>query len=194
MENKFYYKTWFVILMLVLIAPVGIILLWTGKKYNTALRTVLSIVFGIFFIGIIAGSLNQGDSVTTNNSTNDAAQSKDTQDNSYMTEGDWALFDSNYLFAVEINDYGGDIYQAGSYKFELTGADEKNAGVFDIYTSNKLVTNSSELTDDMLKGSVGGINLDTLSLNLSKGTYVYIVPYKDLAYEPHGILKVKKVN
>lgn len=50
---KFYQKTWFIWLMLIFIAPVGIILLWTQKKYKPATRVILSIVFLIFFILVL---------------------------------------------------------------------------------------------------------------------------------------------
>ena len=47
---KFYQKSWFIWLMLIFLPPVGIILLWTQKKYNPVPRVILSIVFLIFFI------------------------------------------------------------------------------------------------------------------------------------------------
>jgi lysyl-tRNA synthetase class II len=50
---KFYQKTWFIWLMLIFLAPVGIILLWVQKKYRPTTRVILSIVFLIFFIIIL---------------------------------------------------------------------------------------------------------------------------------------------
>lgn len=63
MENqKFYQKTWFMVLMLFLFAPIGIFLIWKYKKFNTVARTILSVFFALAFIGIIIPK-----SDTTNN-------------------------------------------------------------------------------------------------------------------------------
>ncbi len=53
---KFYEKTWFMFLMLVLLAPVGIFLLWKYKRFGKVPRILLSIVFGLFFLGIAFGN------------------------------------------------------------------------------------------------------------------------------------------
>ncbi len=42
---KFYQKTWFIILMLFVLPPVGIILMWTGKKFNKIIRIILTVFF-----------------------------------------------------------------------------------------------------------------------------------------------------
>lgn len=57
-ENvKFYEKQWFMWLMLIIFAPVGILLMW---KFNTKMKKstkiILSIVFGIVFLIVITGS------------------------------------------------------------------------------------------------------------------------------------------
>jgi predicted membrane channel-forming protein YqfA (hemolysin III family) len=49
-KQKIYEKTWFIILMLFLLAPVGIILLWREKKFNNIVRIILSILFGLVFL------------------------------------------------------------------------------------------------------------------------------------------------
>lgn len=47
---KWYQKTWFMWLMLVFISPVGIFLLWKYRSYPTKVKTVLSVIFAIWFI------------------------------------------------------------------------------------------------------------------------------------------------
>ena len=42
---KIYQKTWFIILMLFALPPVGIILMWTGKKFNKIIRIILTVFF-----------------------------------------------------------------------------------------------------------------------------------------------------
>ncbi len=56
MENKvkFYQKTWFMWVTLVIFAPVGIALMWIyHKKYSNSVKIILSIVFGTFFIIVL---------------------------------------------------------------------------------------------------------------------------------------------
>lgn len=49
-EQKFYNKKWFIWLMLVFIAPVGIFLMYRNKMYDKPVRIVLSVIFSIVFI------------------------------------------------------------------------------------------------------------------------------------------------
>lgn len=59
---KFYQKTWFIIVTLILFAPVGIFLMWKYRKFNKPARITLSLVSGLFFIMI----LNPNNSTNTN--------------------------------------------------------------------------------------------------------------------------------
>lgn len=56
-NTKFYEQPWFMWLMLIIFAPVGILLMW---KFNTKMKKstkiILSIVFGIVFLIALAGS------------------------------------------------------------------------------------------------------------------------------------------
>jgi hypothetical protein len=51
---KFYQRGWFIWLCLILLPPVGIILLWTQKKYKLIPRIILSVVFLILFIAVVS--------------------------------------------------------------------------------------------------------------------------------------------
>ena len=70
-KTKFYETTWFMWITLVLCAPVGIFLMWKYNRYNKSARIVVSAIFGLFFISIIA-SPNKNDK--TNNSKNVATE------------------------------------------------------------------------------------------------------------------------
>lgn len=52
-EEKVYKKKWFAIIMLLFFAPIGILLIWTNKHFERKTNTVLSIVFGLWFIFIL---------------------------------------------------------------------------------------------------------------------------------------------
>lgn len=49
-KPKWYYKSWFIILLLFIFAPAGIILLWSGSKFRVPTRIGLSIAFGLLFV------------------------------------------------------------------------------------------------------------------------------------------------
>ena len=67
---KFYQKNWFIWLCLIVFAPLGIILLWTQKKYKPFTRVILSVVFLIFFIIILpTGESNEPASNNIANNT-----------------------------------------------------------------------------------------------------------------------------
>lgn len=63
---KFYQKNWFIWLCLILLPPVGVILLWTQKKYKPAFRVVLSIIFlFLFIIALSSGGTEEATSSKT---------------------------------------------------------------------------------------------------------------------------------
>lgn len=79
-QPKFYEQQWFMWVMLVFFAPVGIFLMW---KFNTTLqkktKIILTVVFAIFFL-VVAVS---GDSETT---TTDNSSSNNNNNNNNTTE------------------------------------------------------------------------------------------------------------
>lgn len=65
MKEKFYEKTWFTILTLICVFPVGLILMWKNKKFNIPIRIVITIL-GVFIVFCIMGG-SKGN--TENNNT-----------------------------------------------------------------------------------------------------------------------------
>ncbi|MGV3155481.1 hypothetical protein [Staphylococcus simulans] len=52
MNEKWYQKSWFVILMLIFLFPVGLFLMWYFKKWNNPIRWILTVI--IVFISIFS--------------------------------------------------------------------------------------------------------------------------------------------
>ncbi len=78
---KFYQKSWFIWLSLIFFAPLGIILLWTQKKYKPVPRVILSVFFLVFFICVIAigGSDEPAPSNVANNTSSNVTTSQETK-------------------------------------------------------------------------------------------------------------------
>jgi len=58
--TKWYYKKWFVVLMLYLFTPIGITLLWAGSKFRKYAKIGLTIAFGVWFaMGILTQTPNR---------------------------------------------------------------------------------------------------------------------------------------
>lgn len=73
MENeKVYQKTWFVVLLLIFFWPVGLILMWSQKKFNTAARVVISVLCGLALVVVLSGD-NQPKAPTTSQPTQQTA-------------------------------------------------------------------------------------------------------------------------
>ena len=71
-KNKFYTKTWFMLLMLVLFAPIGIFLMWRfHDEMKKDAKIILTIIFAIFFF--ISGD---GKEATTNSKNNTGENNK----------------------------------------------------------------------------------------------------------------------
>ena len=56
-KKKFYNSNWFMWLMLIFFAPIGIVLLWSRKdvRFSNKTKGILSVVFTILFISAVAG-------------------------------------------------------------------------------------------------------------------------------------------
>ena len=50
----FFQKTWFIILMMIFVSPVGIFLMWYYKEWNTVIKIVLSVFLIFYFMGVCA--------------------------------------------------------------------------------------------------------------------------------------------
>jgi uncharacterized membrane protein len=53
MQEKWYYKTWFIILLLIVFAPAGLILMWIGGKFNKYARIGITAVVLLFIVMIV---------------------------------------------------------------------------------------------------------------------------------------------
>lgn len=79
-KQKIYEKTWFIILMLFLLAPVGIILLWREKKFNNIVRIILSILFGLVFLIAVIPSNETSSNVNAQKENNIEIQKQSSDD------------------------------------------------------------------------------------------------------------------
>lgn len=116
------------------------------------------------------------------------------QNTDYLSEATWADT-SNYMFAVEVSDFDGDVFQAGTYRFypDAVNLDDasKTPVVWDIYVSDTLYSNADELSDEEYAATVGGTEKDECTLDLQAGNYVYI-NYNQTLGEPTGMLQIEK--
>lgn len=51
-KGKIYYKEWFIWIMLICFAPIGVALLFSNEsiKYNSKTKTIISVIYSVFFI------------------------------------------------------------------------------------------------------------------------------------------------
>lgn len=111
----------------------------------------------------------------------------------YMTFGKWSLPDTPYAFAIEIDNYDGDIYEAGFYEFTLEKSlndSDNTPQVFDIYKSESYKPKIANLETNDYVGTVGGVDNNSISIFLTKGTYVYVIP-TDVIGHASGYLQIK---
>lgn len=64
-KQKFYNKPWFMWLMLIFFAPVGIFLMYKNKKFTSKVRGVLTGVFAVWFLIIAIGANSNSSSTNT---------------------------------------------------------------------------------------------------------------------------------
>ncbi|MGI6722642.1 MAG: hypothetical protein ACOX4I_08980 [Anaerovoracaceae bacterium] len=113
----------------------------------------------------------------------------------YLTEGEWAKA-QNTKFGCEVEQFTGDIYAAGDYKFKITGYDSKGGkyarASFDIYVSKTDTESQDDLKESENRGTIGGPDNKSKVITLKKGDYIYVwcngTPKK-----PSGILTFKRL-
>ena len=55
-REKIYQKTWFIVICLIVIFPVGIFLMWKYRKFNKVIRIIVSIAIIFIFGCLVFGS------------------------------------------------------------------------------------------------------------------------------------------
>lgn len=111
----------------------------------------------------------------------------------YETSAEWGGL-SGYMFAVEVDDFDGDIFESGKYRVYVRGTKtkpEETVIVWDVYISDNFYTNRSELKDSEYVTTIGGNSNIEDVIDLRKGQYVYF-NYNDVWGEPRGILCIEK--
>lgn len=100
----------------------------------------------------------------------------------------WAQ-QENYMFGVGVDGYRGDNFPDGIYTFTQTSvAKGKPPIVWDIYTSYNRYNSITELKEDEFRGSVGGLENDTLYGSI-EGKYVYVIYHG--TSESSGVLNIQ---
>ena len=96
-HKKWCTKNWFIILMLLFVAPVGIFLTWKHSQWGKPLKVVASIASAILFTYALVATLNAPPVIKIDNAKNSRIE---TQDTSYKVTGTITGADGNTTMAV----------------------------------------------------------------------------------------------
>lgn len=99
--------------------------------------------------------------------------------------------DETYCFAVDVEDFDGDIYKSGNYHFEMELELNQIPSFYEIYVTDEYYEDITLLTDEHFVNYVGGLQYrdDNVNIELTAGTYVYIIPV-EILYPHSGTLKI----
>lgn len=167
-NKKKWYKKWYVWVIIILV-----ILLLGSLPYATE---------------EIDGSVNNVESKNI---------SKESNNTMYKKRMNIADFSQNYIFAIENENFEGDVLQSGTYSFSFDLNEGQTAPVIDIYVGKKEYNSIDDLiSNNDPKITIGGINPQEEKLKLKKDDYIYLIPDKNsLNYDDvGGILKIKKID
>ena len=166
-------------------------------KKNISITIIVFLLVVIMF-NITGCSIYTINEPTQNTNTTENAEPIETTEapNKYLSEITWAL-DTHYACAVELDEYDGDVIQAGTYRFypeAVVLGTGKIPVVWDIYVSTNYYNKLDELQDDECKGSVGGVDKLELTLELEAGQYVYVKYHAVANNNPTGMLQITKIS
>lgn len=85
-KQKFYKKTWFVILMLIFVFPLGLFLMWKFTSWKKPVKIVVTILIALFLIFGIIGNSNKPQTDTKNTAKTEKTQDKNNSDKSEKQE------------------------------------------------------------------------------------------------------------
>ena len=98
-KEKFYKKTWFIILMLIIFFPVGLFLMWKFSKWNKVAKIIITIIIGLLFIIGLIPTDNTEDTINNNTNSsyteaydNEESEAYDDEDYEYEEESNYGVF------------------------------------------------------------------------------------------------------
>lgn len=98
-RKKWYKSTWFTVLTLVFLAPVGIFLMWKYSNWSKVWKIVVSIAAALFFLYAVIAAINAPPTLTIDNVKNGRIE---TQDSSYKITG--TITGANGSTTLTVND------------------------------------------------------------------------------------------
>jgi hypothetical protein len=169
-------KSWYIyFLLLLFLAPVGIILLWKDKKSTKPIRVALSIFFGLFFLSVV---INQGSNESNKGKVNTAYTAsaeniKTTQANNQLDTSSKEEVVKKGTLKTKKYTYKGYIKNGVPYKsgtFTFTNGDKLTGPITKGYISGKAKLEYAD--GDIYKGKV--------SKNIPNGAGIYTTKDGDI--------------
>lgn len=112
------------------------------------------------------------------------------RESEYLDKVRWASPQS-YMFAVEADGFDGDNFKAGTFNFTSEiKVKNKIPAVFDVYVSPTEYSKAKDVKPEEMVGSVGGVQSDSVSVDIPAGNYVYLVYNPVIGNDPGNVICV----
>ncbi|MDF9867255.1 DhnA family fructose-bisphosphate aldolase class Ia [Bacilli bacterium PM5-3] len=163
---------------------------------NKIVKKILRIIVALIIAGAIIYFLSP--STMSNLIEPNIAKHKSLVNSDYITTTYWNKSNVAYKIAVEVDDFNGDIIEAGEYDVYLLNAKTTNDEIpikANIYI-DKDYENVNEIAKKTPVLKIGGPKNEkkTYKLTLKKGDYVYIVPINDARKAINGTIAITARN
>lgn len=137
MNKGWYTSTWFTVLMLIFLAPVGIFLVWKYSGWSKVWKIIASVVAALFFTYAVVSTVNAAPTLTVDNAKNGRIE---TQDSSYKITG--TITGANGKTTLTVNDVSAQINNG------------KYSAVVDLKEGDNTIIISAKKNDTVVKESV----------------------------------------
>lgn len=150
-----------------------------GKK--DILIVCTAVLFGLFVFNALFG-----DQIGNSQPRGSENSNGGDEQTGYLLDAMWALGD-NYMFAVEVDGFDGDVFQSGTFDFYPETIDNhKIQAIYDVYVGSEELSSTSDVIQDCeYIGAVGGTAQESITVNLNAGSYVYVI-FNEVATGEHG--------
>ena len=188
-KNRFYTKSWFIVIMMFVFFPLGAVLMWYHDKFNMSTRILLTLIFGVIYMDFLIAETPKDEPVTQ--STKEVKQLKPEIHKFQL--GDTVEFkDMNLtLNSVRIDDGQGflrtpenDVHLIADVTVENLSNEEQSA-----YSISNLALRDAdgyEYTDTYFPDMKGKLRSDISPGDKLRGEIAFDVPYSEkysLIYE-----------
>lgn len=175
-KHSWYKRNWFIIGMLAICFPIGLVLMRIYGTWKTSTKIIIILIFILMLSVLSFGIDSIFENLNSNSIESKKVENKNSEDNKkkYLDHVEYTFKENEeYLIAVENYDYDGDKLEAGEYSLRTSENKNGRNGFYYVYIIDFEPTSLSQDLGEPICSIGGSENLDC-EVKINKGDYLAI--------------------